>query len=208
MPTATLLPVVTAMKHPFLLALLAASTLNLSVGWQDVLAQEAESQQSIQSVTGAEQSPAPVATSGNGTHFPSPYEMQEEAIKKGLADNAVQPQTTTDRYNPGTTSSWPSTPKFGSVSKLKGVASAAGRVMARTAAVALPTAGFVLLGAALTRSAMPLAAHRGMLGGNQYGGNYYGQPGYSQMNGFPKSATSSLAGGAANYYGNPYYTGH
>jgi hypothetical protein len=199
------------MKHTFALALAAASCFSLNFGWQAALAQQAEYLPQLQNQAGAEQNPDVAISAPKAPKVLSDYQMQEQAIQKGLADNAAQTPKF-DSYSPSTSPTWTDAPKAASVSKLKGMAAVAGHVLRRTAAVALPTAGVVLLSAALNRSAMGSMGSMGSMGrpsgfgGNQFGGNNF-QQGYNPMNGFQNGAMSGYPGGMVSNYSNAYFPG-
>lgn len=126
---------------------------------------------------------------------PSQYELQEQAIQKGLADNRARQSGNDDNqsgqvnWNTSTTSE---TAPSGH-SKIRGAAGAATKVLAKTAAVALPTVGLIFLTRAMNRN----AGYGGMnnmngmgtgMGGYPYQGGYtngYGQQmPYNNYNGW------------------------
>jgi len=120
------------------------------------------------------------------SHEPSDYELQEQAIQKGLSENASAPKQ--QSFNEGTNTNWSTSNNEsypGSPSKLRGLAKGATKMLGRTAQVALPTVGAVLLTRALNKNSMGM--NRGY--GNGYGynngygtgyGNGYGT-GYGNM---------------------------
>jgi len=148
-----------------------------------------------------QQQPQPEEPKAAKPHVPSDYELQEQAIQKGLSENAStqKPQT----FNEGTNTNWSTSAGNnesypGSPSKLRGLAKGASRMLGRTAQVALPTVGAVLLTRALNKNSMGM--NRGYGSGygynNGYGtgyGNGYGT-GYGNMGYNGNMATNSLFG--------------
>jgi hypothetical protein len=193
------------MKHTFALALAAASCFSLNFGWQAALAQQAEYLPQLQNQAGADQNLDVAVSAPKKPKVLSDYEMQEQAIQKGLSDNAAQTPKY-DSYSPSSSPTWTDAPKAASVSKLRGMAAVAGHVLRRTAAVALPTAGVVLLSAALNRSAMGSMGRPGGFGGNQMGGANF-QQGFNPMNGFQNVGMANYPGGAVSNYSNAYFPG-
>jgi len=117
----------------------------------------------------------------------SQYDQQEQAIQKGLADNRVN-QSANDNSQSGHVNwntSTTSEQAPGGHSKIRGAAGAATKVLAKTAAVALPTVGLIFLTRAMNRNT-------GYGGMNNMNGMGYGMGGYPYQ------------GGYMNGYGQPY----
>jgi hypothetical protein len=79
---------------------------------------------------------------------PTPFEIQDQAVNKALAENKIVDQAKEPDYS----ATWSDAPSQGSHSKLKGLAATTGKVIGRTAAIAVPTLGLFFLNRALNQS--------------------------------------------------------
>lgn len=134
-------------------------------GWQ----QQPPMQQSGMQQSGMQQPPMQT----------SQYDQQEQAIQKGLTDNRVN-QSGNDNSQSGhvnwNTSTTSEQAPAGH-SKIRGAAGAATKVLAKTAAVALPTVGLIFLTRAMNRNT-------GYGGMNNMNGMGYGMGGYPYQGGY------------------------
>jgi len=210
------------MKNSFALALAAQVLFQLTLGTQAALAQAAAEFVPVQNAGYTDQGENLAKTFPKADGELTPYQIQEQAIQKGLNDNAIPAQKVADypaseNYNNNFNNKQNYSGGAGvGGSRMRGMAAMAGRMLARTAQVTLPTAGMVLLGTALNRGAMgnmyPMARHPGF-GQAGLGGNGM-QPGFNQFNGMQNAAMNNyggMAGMASGYgagYGNAMYTGH
>lgn len=114
---------------------------------------------------------------------PSDYELQEQAIKKGLEENKAVARNNPDYPPEAQPDTWTNNPAShsGRGSKLKGAAVTAGRMIGQTAVRALPTVGMVFLARAMNRGYSGGNYNNGYSGG--YVGNPYGQYGYNPLTG-------------------------
>lgn len=81
---------------------------------------------------------------------PTKFEIQDEAIKTALAENTIVEK----RADPEPTSTWSEMPSSTAPSKLKSIASTTGKLIGRSAAIALPTVGLFFLNRAMNQSYM------------------------------------------------------
>lgn len=100
-----------------------------------------------------QEKPAAKSKKSNG---PTPFEIQDQAIKKALAENTIVAAAPEPDYS----ATWSSTPSTSSPSKLKGIAATTGKIIGKTAAMALPTVGIFFLTRAMNQSYLS----------NQFGG--------------------------------------
>jgi hypothetical protein len=196
------------MKNSFALALAAASCFSLTFEWQQALAQAA---------TEYLQDPGQAVDQGENLAktWPkaegelTPYQIQEKAIQDGLKANPIPaPKVETNYASENNNNNFGNAPKYGGGSRMRGVASMAGRMLARTAQATLPTAGVVLLGTALSRGAMGNMSNMGRrpaFGQSALGGNGMNS-GFNQLNGMSNGAMPNYA--AMNGYGNAWGNGY
>lgn len=114
---------------------------------------------------------------------PTDYELQEQAIKKGLEENKSVARNNPDYPPEAQPDTWTNNPTSngGRGSKLKGAAVTAGRMIGQTAVRALPTVGMVFLARAMNRGYSSGNYNNGYNGG--YAGNPYGQYRYNPLTG-------------------------
>lgn len=114
---------------------------------------------------------------------PSDYELQEQAIKKGLEENKAVSRTNPDYPPEAQPDMWTNNPtsSSGRGSKLKGAAVTAGRMIGQTAVRALPTVGMVFFARAMNRGYSSGNYNNGYNSG--YVGNPYGQYGFNPLTG-------------------------
>jgi hypothetical protein len=194
------------MKNPFALALAIASLYTFTFGAEVAFAQAVETVPSQTQYTDTGENLAKTLPKSAGDL--TPYQIQEQAIQKSIADNAAANQKVAESFpTENLNNNWSSSSQKGSgagVSKVKGMASMAGRVLARTAQATLPAAGMVLLGTAMYRGAMmgPMGSSSNMVRRPGYGMSPFagngGMQNYSQLNAMQN-------GGMANYAGMPNY---
>ena len=188
------------MKNSFALAFACASISLFSLGIEDALGQQAQYQPAMpgqympgdpasqqyaaaqqyaqaqyqaqyQAQRDQEEQAARSRSKARRASEPSDYEIQEQAIQKGLAESKAGSHSP-ESYSQEMPSTWSSQPSPGRGAKLKGAAVVAGKMLGKTAAVALPTVGMVFLARAINRNSAGVNMNSGLGTGNYYNNGY------------------------------------